>query len=146
MRLLAGILHLIVTTGLAYSVPVLVLGGLAGYFPGFPKGAYAATYVVATLAATFLAGTILGRTRTWRGRVGMLSSLAWVLALAASVTALVKGHAQTITADDVFAPIVTDLAPVFLAVGLTAGLFVGSRHMRPYDQAATPPGDSRNQT
>ena len=146
MARLTGIVHLLITTSVAYHLaPILVLGGLAGYFPGFSRDAYTATYVVIAVAAAFLAGTILGRTRMWRRRIAMLSGLFWVLALAVSVPAIVKGRLD-LGADELIAPIVLDLATVFLAIGMTAGLFVGARYMRPYEPESTPAGNSQART
>jgi hypothetical protein len=146
MRQLASLLHLIVTVWAAYIAPALLLGGIAGYFPGYPDAAYTATYVAMALGTGFLGGTILGRTQAWRGRVAILAGLAWVLALIVSVPILIEGHLETKASDDFVPPIVLDFAPVFLAFGLTLGLFVGARFMRQYGHTSTPPDNSQERT
>jgi hypothetical protein len=142
MRHLTSLLHLIFTAWAAYIAPVLLLGGLAGYFPGYSGAAYTATYVVIALGAAFLGGTILGRTHAWRNRVVQLAGVVWVVALIVSVPKLIEGRAEIISSDGFVAPFVLDLASVLLAVGLTLGLFVGARFMRRYRHTSTPPDNS----
>jgi hypothetical protein len=146
MRLLASLLHLVITAWVAYIAPVLLLGGVVGYFPGYPEVARTATYVVLALGAAFLGGTILGRKHVWRGRVVLLAVIVWVLAAVVTVLTLLKGRSETMTSVDLVAPVALDLAPFLLAVGLTAGLYVGVRFMRPYDRGAEPPNKSLERT
>jgi hypothetical protein len=145
-QLLGSLLHLVVTTWLAYITPLLILGGVVSYFPGYPKAAYTATYIVLALGISFLGGTILGRTRVWRGRVALLAGLVWLLAAIVTVPRLLEGSPDAVPSIDLVATMVLDLAPLLLAVGLTAGLYVGARIMRPYDRGAEPPNKSLEQT
>jgi hypothetical protein len=146
MRQLGILLHLIVTAWAAYIAPIILLVGVAGYFPGYPHAAYTATYVAMVLAGAFLGGTILGRAQAWRGRVILLSCLSWVLALIDVVPTMIGSHLETPGPDDLVAPIVFDLGVVLWAFGLTVGLFVGARFMRQYGHTLMPPDTSLERT
>jgi hypothetical protein len=146
VRQLASLIHLIVTAWAAYIAPTLLLVALTGFFPRYPEAAYTATYVAMALAAAFVGGTILGRTPAWRGRVALLTGLLWLLALAVSVPTLVGGRFETAAPDDLVAPVVLALAPVFLALGMTLGLFVGVRFLRQYDHTSNAPKPSLGRT
>jgi hypothetical protein len=146
MRLLAGLLHLVITAWVAYIAPVFLLGGVVGFFPGYPEAARTATYVVLAVGAAFLCGTIFGRARLWRGRVLLLAVVAWLLAAAVTVPALLRGSSEAMTSIDLVAPVALDLAPLLLAFGLTVGLCVGARFMRPYNLVSEPPDKSLERT
>jgi hypothetical protein len=146
MRFLSSTLHLVVTVWVAYIVPVILLGGLIGYFPGFPEAAHTPTYIALAIGAAFFGGTILGRTRAWRGRAILLSGIAWLLAAAVSVPSLFKGSGEAVTSDGLVAPVALDLAPLLLSLGLSVGLNIGARFMRPFDREAEPPRKSKTGT
>jgi hypothetical protein len=146
MRLLASVLHLVVTVWAAYTAPALLLVGVIGYFPDYPELARTSTYVVLALGVAFLGGSTLARTRMWRGRVVLLAVIVWLLAAAVTVPTLLEGSSVTMTSIDLVAPVALDLAPLLLAVGLTAGLYVGARFMRSYDHDSEVPDKSLERT
>lgn len=145
LAMLASLFHLVVTAWVAYIAPVLILSGLAGYSGGYSVGARTITYVVLVLGAALLGGTILGRKSVWRGRLLLLASGAWLLAGAVAIPTLVKGSSRALATNDIVAPMAVDWAPIAWAFGLTVGLYVGARFMRPYDQLPEAPNKSLEQ-
>jgi hypothetical protein len=130
----------------SYNAPILVLGGIAGYFPGLPTSAFDLAYVVIALGLGLLGGTILGRSHPWRKHAIALTAVLWAVAAYFSVPMMLELKGDVENADDPFSSLLIALAPGIAAAGLTIGIAIGVRFMRAYSQGAEPPNTSLERT
>jgi hypothetical protein len=135
MRQLLSIIHLVVTVGVSYSLPWMFLAALVGYFPKYPESADTPTLVVLGLGFAFLGGTILGRTREWRGHIVWIVALLWANAVVQVAQAFVAGTSARRMAAGIADAVLVEADVVLLALGMSIGLQVGARFMRPFEPA-----------
>ena len=142
MRQLAKVLQLFLTIAVSYSLPWALVGGVIELYPAFPESWVALTMVVLSLAAAFVGGAMLGRSQTWRGQVLWIIALLWFLAVAHVVGALAEGSGPVTTARVVDAALVR-AEILLLAVGMTFGLQIGARFMRPFESSVQKTSESQ---
>ena len=132
MRQLLNILTLFVTVSVSFTIPWALMGGIVGYFPAFPESWDTPTLVLLALAVAFMGGTILGRMQAWRGQILWIAALLWINAVVQVVAALELGSAP-VTKNRIATAILIHADVVLLAVGMTIGLQIGARFMRPFE-------------
>lgn len=133
MRHLGNLLFLLVTVVVSYRVPELFFLAFVAYFPGFPEELHMPGFVAFALGIAFLGGTIVARAVAWRHRVVVLALLLWLgttLAVARSAAAF---GSQASFPDAFFDALTEDAGLLLLATGMSMGLFVGVRYMKPVE-------------
>jgi hypothetical protein len=133
MRQLLSIIHLLVTVSFSYALPWVFLVVVIACFPNYPESAHTPTLVVLGLGIAFLGGTILGRTREWRGRTLWVTALVWLNAVVPVAQSFVADTSARTIAARIADAVLLEVDFVVLALGITVGLQIGARYMRPYE-------------